>query len=112
MSALPEQLRVLRARRNLKQQDLAARAGVSVTFLSELENGKREPGLASAIALANALGVTLDELVFASRNNRSAEDIAREGLRHLAEGGAADLCDIDVETLCRAVLASVPPHTR
>ncbi|HJQ55280.1 MAG TPA: helix-turn-helix transcriptional regulator [Vineibacter sp.] len=56
-------VRLWRERRGLTQRALAERADVSVTYLSEIESG-RKPGSVTALsALARALGVSVDDLV-------------------------------------------------
>lgn len=45
------------------QKALAEKAGLSVTFVSEIENDRRSPGTDALLALANALGSSLDYLV-------------------------------------------------
>ena len=45
------------------QKQLAERAGLSVTFISEIENDRRSPGTEALLALADALGSSLDYLV-------------------------------------------------
>lgn len=45
------------------QKMLAERAGLSVTFISEIENDRRAPGTDALLALADALGASLDYLV-------------------------------------------------
>lgn len=45
------------------QKTLAAKAGLSITFLSEIENDRRSPGTDALLGLANALGSSLDYLV-------------------------------------------------
>ena len=56
-------LAALRLGRNMKQVELARRANLSVAFLSELENGHREPGADSLLRLADSLLVSLDYLL-------------------------------------------------
>jgi transcriptional regulator with XRE-family HTH domain len=53
----------LRERRGLLQRDLASRAGLSVSFLSEVENDHRTPGAEVLLRLADALGASLDYLL-------------------------------------------------
>lgn len=53
----------LREKRGLKQQELAKNAEISVTFISEVENGHRKPGADALMRLADALETTLDYLV-------------------------------------------------
>jgi len=42
---------------------LAAEAGISQSYLSQLEQDEREPTLSIALRLAHALDISLDELV-------------------------------------------------
>lgn len=52
-------LRERRTRRNLTQERLAARAGVSARHLSFLETGRSNPSRDSVLALSEAMGVPL-----------------------------------------------------
>jgi DNA-binding XRE family transcriptional regulator len=58
-------LKVWREYRGLSQKDLAAVAGLSGAFLSQIENGARKGRIGAIVRIANALGVTLDDLVAA-----------------------------------------------
>ncbi|WP_084164635.1 helix-turn-helix domain-containing protein [Skermanella stibiiresistens] len=55
-------LRRARERVGLSQEDLAHRAGVSVGYLSQLENGRRNPSLLLVLALCGALNTELTEM--------------------------------------------------
>ena len=55
-------IRVWREYRGLSQKDLATRAEVSPAYLSQIESGAREGKIASMRRLADALGLTLDDL--------------------------------------------------
>ncbi|HUS83506.1 MAG TPA: helix-turn-helix transcriptional regulator [Anaerolineales bacterium] len=55
--------RVWRNYRALTQQELADRAGISKPYLSQIETGKRTGTAEVLAAIANALGVTLDEMM-------------------------------------------------
>ncbi len=58
----------LRATRHVRGQTLAkvaARAGVSVQYLSEVERGRKEPSSEVLAAVAGALDLTLSDLLFA-----------------------------------------------
>ncbi len=56
-------LRVWRRHRGLTQQQVADRAGISKSYLSQLESGKRR-GTADVLArLAEALDVAIDDLI-------------------------------------------------
>lgn len=55
-------VKVFREWRKLKQGELAAKAGVSKQYVSQLETGHREIGRRSAEKLAAALGISVDAL--------------------------------------------------
>jgi XRE family transcriptional regulator, regulator of sulfur utilization len=56
-------LRGLRNARKLTQEELAYRASIDVTYLSDLERGKWNPSLAVLVDLARALAVHPSELL-------------------------------------------------
>jgi transcriptional regulator with XRE-family HTH domain len=56
-------LKALRTARGLSQQDVAMAGGLSLSIVSQLEQGKTDdPKLSTLKAIAAGLGVTLDEL--------------------------------------------------
>ncbi|PPS79404.1 helix-turn-helix domain-containing protein [Streptomyces sp. MH60] len=63
MTSLGARLRAIRQARGLTLAQLAAVTGVSVSTLSRLESGQREPGLRHLLPLARAHRLPLDELV-------------------------------------------------
>jgi DNA-binding XRE family transcriptional regulator len=56
-------IRVWREHRRLTQQQLAEAAGISTPYLSQLESGKRAGKTEVLSAIANALNVTLEDIV-------------------------------------------------
>jgi transcriptional regulator with XRE-family HTH domain len=52
-----------RERLRWTQKTLADKASLSVTFVSEIENDRRAPGTEALLAVAEALGASLDYLV-------------------------------------------------
>ncbi len=56
-------LRALRHERGLGLKQLAGKAGLSVSYLSEIEKGKKYPKPDKLVDLAHALGVPYDDLV-------------------------------------------------
>lgn len=60
--AIGAQVRVWRKRRRLSQIQLAERAGITQSTLSNYENGKREPSIGTLIRIAEELDVSLDVL--------------------------------------------------
>lgn len=55
-------VRVWREHRRVSSKELAAKAGVSAPFISQIEHGQREGTLKVMRKIADALGVTLDDL--------------------------------------------------
>jgi DNA-binding Xre family transcriptional regulator len=62
MAAGESPVRVWREHRGLKATELAARAGLSPSYLSQIESGQRDGTFAIMAAIAAALDVTLDDL--------------------------------------------------
>jgi HTH-type transcriptional regulator, competence development regulator len=58
-----ERLRRLRERRALRQEDLAALAGLGKNTVNRLEKNRTEPHMTTIRKLAEALGVDPSELV-------------------------------------------------
>ena len=56
-------VKVWRGYKGMTQADLAEAAGLDQADVSRIERGKREPGGRTLRALANALDVTVDDLV-------------------------------------------------
>jgi transcriptional regulator with XRE-family HTH domain len=81
--AFGQRLRELRRQAGLSQEEVAHRARLHVTYLSDLERGKQTPTLDVVNRLATALKVTLAELFapldrrFRSRARRERSDVPR-----------------------------------
>ena len=57
-----ERLKEMRTRKNLTQVALSEKIGIQTTYLSDLENAKKEPCLRVIDMLATGLGVTVSAL--------------------------------------------------
>ncbi|MEN9797714.1 MAG: Helix-turn-helix domain [Pseudomonadota bacterium] len=68
--ALGARIKAARNAAGMTQSRLAERAGIEVQSLSRIERGAYEPSLSTAVALAAALGMTLDLLVLGERDER------------------------------------------
>ena len=80
-----KRLRQLRNERSWSQEELAHRVGIDVSYLSELENGKKEPCLRKMKELAQGLGVPLTRIgkwIVASRPNGKN---CRQGCQEIAK---------------------------
>ena len=58
-----EQIRRVRERNDLTQQDVCGRSGIDVATYSRIEQGHASPKLDTLIRIADAIGVPLHELV-------------------------------------------------
>ena len=56
-------VRVWREHRGLKACDLAAAAGIGKSYLSAIETGRKPGSIKALHGIAEALGVTIDDLV-------------------------------------------------
>jgi putative transcriptional regulator len=61
MPAIRNQIRELRARREITQQELADRVGVTRQTVIAMEQDKYSPSLETAFKVAIELGVTLEQ---------------------------------------------------
>ena len=61
MPAIKNQIRELRARREMTQQDLADQVGVTRQTVIAIEQDKYSPSLETAFKVAMALGVSLEQ---------------------------------------------------
>ena len=68
--------------RNMTKQELSHQAGVSISFLSDLTNGKANPSLRVMERIANALDVSLPELL-------ESTDLDEHSLMLMADGKPA-----------------------
>jgi len=57
-----ERLRVIRSRRRLTLREVAERAGLSESFLSQVERGRASASVASLRRIADALGIGISDL--------------------------------------------------
>jgi y4mF family transcriptional regulator len=63
MAVVGQRIKERRVELGWTQEQLAQKAGISKSFLSELENGKRSVSADNLLDLARALGVSLDHLM-------------------------------------------------
>ena len=70
---MAQAIRSLRLRSGLSQRQLALRMGVPRTYVSKIENEKATPTLSSLARLANALTVSVPDLLTACTPSRQSE---------------------------------------
>ena len=93
--AIGHRIRMYRLKRNWSQEFLSEKADVTPAHFSHIERGNTKPSLPTLLRIANALGVSLDELLCDNLNNsvhvrvkdidRLLEDCSNQEIRALAE---------------------------
>lgn len=71
-------IKLCRTQRDLSQAKLANIAGISISYLSLLERGKRDPTLSTIQAIATALKVPVTILVFLAADNEETLELGTE----------------------------------
>jgi len=67
-------VRVWREYRGLSAKDLAANAGISTAYLSEIETGKKDGSVSALKSIADALKLDLDDLYWRREDRKVADN--------------------------------------
>jgi transcriptional regulator with XRE-family HTH domain len=80
---LGKNLKLFRSRRNWSQADLAEHTGISLTFLGDIERGKKWPYPDTLTNLARALDIEVHELfrMEARRSNETSKELMSRFIR-------------------------------
>ena len=78
MTSLGQRIKALRAERQLQQRQLAEKAGLTPSMLSQIESGRLTPSLPTLGKLAGALGVSIASLFEAAPDRRLQVSRKRE----------------------------------
>lgn len=70
MNDIGTAIRIIRVRLSLPQRELAAKVGISASYLSLIEKGRREPTLSLLRTIANELGVSPAILLAVNKDPR------------------------------------------
>lgn len=81
---LGKSIHTCRVKRGLSQAELARRAGCSVSYLSMLENSKRDPTMSTVQSIASGLGVPVEILFFLGAERGELAGIDKELAGQLA----------------------------
>src|ERR1051325_9121343 len=73
--AIGEKLRTVRQERQMSLRELANKADVSASMLSQIETGKVFPSVRSLYGIANALGVSVDYFFPEQNNGQVAAEV-------------------------------------
>ena len=74
---LGEALRLIRVFHDMKQQELAYRIGLSKSYVSELESGKRNPSMKVIQQYADAFGIPVSSILLFSENLKDSSNAKR-----------------------------------
>lgn len=77
-------IRLCRNQKNLSQAKLAELAGISISYLSLLEQGKRDANFASVNKIAQAMGIPLSVIVFLAADNEELQGMSSELIEKLS----------------------------
>jgi len=77
-------IKLCRTQKNLKQSELADKANISVSYLSLLEQGKRDPSFSSVEKVAEALEVPISILMFLAADKDEISEVSPELAEKLA----------------------------
>ena len=77
MTVLGRRIAQARRERGLTQEALAERVGVSQTSIVRIEKGHTSPSVPNLIAIADTLGLSLDDLVWGVYERPKATDLIR-----------------------------------
>jgi transcriptional regulator with XRE-family HTH domain len=104
---LGARLRVARRQAGLSLRELARQLSVSPSFLSQMENGKSQPSVATLYSIAQVLGVSIDELFHVDDAAPATELPARgAAIAGAAIAGAAAATRPHADVVSRSAMAS------
>jgi transcriptional regulator with XRE-family HTH domain len=111
--ALGERIRALRTRQRLRLTELATRAGVSKSLISQVERGLASPSIDTLRQLASALGVPVFSLFLNDGQDRT---VVRRGQRRpLVYPGSRvsrEIISPDLDGRMALVWVTFPPHEK
>lgn len=81
---LGKAIKSIRSQLGLTQNELALRAGISVSYLSMLEKNKRDPSFSTLEKIANALNIPLSILVFLSADRTELDNMNDDLIQKLS----------------------------
>jgi transcriptional regulator with XRE-family HTH domain len=77
IAMIGNRIRELRRRRGMTLQAIAGVSGLSPSMISLVERGRASPSIGSLIVIANALGISMSELVSANQEQRQNRLVVR-----------------------------------
>ena len=71
-------IKLCRGRKKLTLSELSEKSGLSVSYISLLENNKRDPNLSKVESISDALNIPLSLLLFLSEEKEKIESLSPE----------------------------------
>lgn len=62
-----KRIKEVRRQQQISQMELAEMSGLSVSYISHIETAQKKASLTSIINISNALGITVDELLYGNQ---------------------------------------------
>ena len=75
MKIVGNNLRFYRMKRNMTQEELAEKVGVSISFCANIERGKKGVSMFALRDFADALDITVNQLLYDCKDNQHIENI-------------------------------------
>ncbi|MBU2493180.1 MAG: helix-turn-helix transcriptional regulator [Bacteroidetes bacterium] len=76
-------IKAIRSDKNIKQKELSESCNISVTYLSQIENNKKEPALSTLEGISKYLGIPLPIIFFMSLEDNDIPPHKKEFFKHL-----------------------------
>lgn len=114
---LGQNIRKQRKEQHISLKVLASEIGVSTSFLSQIENGKNEPSLSTLKKIAEALNVTISQLL-GEEISASTEQLVKKNerviLSNVGEGGlkVEFLAALNSSNVMEACIHVIEPNSR
>lgn len=105
--AIGQRIRKRRKARNMSQEELAGRIGISVTHMSHIETGNTKLSLPVLVQLASALEVRIDDLLYDVGTEKRTDAI--EAIVRVLESCTTSQLRV-MEDVVRTVKASLEQH--
>jgi len=88
--ALGRTIKVIRTDLGVERRELAAKAGISYSYLTEIENGNKPPSSSVLAPIASALGLRMSQLIDAAEARMERQNVAAWSEGASAAGMPAD----------------------
>ena len=107
-------LRLVRERKNMTLKDVAAKAGVSESLISQIERNRVSPSIDTLIAIANTLNIDLEYLFKDLKNDKTVSIVKPADRNRLLQNGVdyqqlSFIPETDINPSVEAFYIDIPP---